>query len=475
MLFNSFIFLFAFLPVVLAGAYVLARWSPLAVAWLLAASLVFYGWWDRWAVPVLLVSIGFNYLVARRIEASGGKGRSWWLAAGVSGNLAALAFYKYRVFILGNLDGLLGTTTLPPAAALPLGISFFTFTQIAFLVDLKRREATVPALPRYGLFVTFFPHLIAGPLYHHAQVMPQFSRPGAFRLAGTDFVAGLDLLAIGLFKKCVIADSLAPYADIVFGDAGKGIVPGTAAAWAAILCYTFQIYFDFSGYSDMAMGLARMLGIRLPANFEAPYRAANIVEFWRRWHMTLSAFLRDYLYIPLGGNRHGKARRYVNLLATMSLGGLWHGAAWTFVLWGALHGLMLCVNHFFHAVFPVRAAGWPRKGSGIALTFTAVALGWVLFRAPDIPSAVKIYTAAFGHGVAGAEVPIDVMVKLAVAALVAFALPVSWKAVERVHAPVVAAAPRAGLAFGVISGILLFAAIKAMNRETPSPFLYFNF
>jgi D-alanyl-lipoteichoic acid acyltransferase DltB (MBOAT superfamily) len=359
------------------------------------------------------------------------------------------------------------------AAPLPLGISFFTFTQIAFLVDLHRREASRPDAPRYALFVTFFPHLVAGPLYHHAQVMPQFEAPNAFRARPDHLAAGLDLLVLGLFKKCVIADHLAPFANAMFDAASRGEAPGTVMAWAGILAYTFQIYFDFSGYSDMAMGLARMLGVRLPVNFDAPYRAASIVEFWRRWHMTLSAFLRDYLYIPLGGNRFGPARRYANLMVTMLLGGLWHGAAWTFILWGGVHGAMLCANHLWHARFPAARAGPGRRLLGIAATFVAVALAWVLFRAPTLPAALVVYRAALAFAPTPGPWPVVASLYIAAAALMAFTLPVSWRFVEAQHDASRATTPRP--AFGLAVGALAFMAVDAMVRTTPAPFLYFNF
>jgi alginate O-acetyltransferase complex protein AlgI len=287
---------------------------------------------------------------------------------------------------------------------LPLGISFFTFTQIAFLVDVRSGIAREYSFVHYLLFVTYFPHLIAGPIIHHREVMPQFAAPETYRPRGDHFAIGLTLFTIGLAKKVLLADNLAEYADAVFDAARDGERPPLIAAWAGALSYTLQLYFDFSGYSDMAVGLSLLFGIRLPFNFDSPYKARNIAEFWRRWHMTLSRFLRDYLYIPLGGNRHGPARRYVNLFVTMVLGGLWHGASWTFVAWGALHGAYLVLHHGWR-----RWAGRAASGTGAApaaslpallLTFLCVVVGWVFFRAADFETArVMLLGMAGANGV----------------------------------------------------------------------------
>jgi D-alanyl-lipoteichoic acid acyltransferase DltB (MBOAT superfamily) len=272
---------------------------------------------------------------------------------------------------------------------LPVGISFYTFTQIAFLVDAYRGNVARYALPHYALFVTWFPHLIAGPILHHRDMIPQFEREQSKRPDPHLILCGVIFFAIGLFKKTCLADSIQPLVASAFGP---GVSPSFDQAWIGVLAYTFQLYFDFSGYSDMAIGISLMFGIFLPLNFNSPYKAVSIIEFWRRWHMTLSQFLRDYLYIPLGGNRRGPALRYVNLMITMLLGGLWHGAAWTFVVWGALHGAYLCINHawsnFGPAVSPrfARAANLP----AFILTFLCVVVAWVFFRADSIPSALLV-------------------------------------------------------------------------------------
>jgi alginate O-acetyltransferase complex protein AlgI len=280
---------------------------------------------------------------------------------------------------------------------LPLGISFFTFTQIAFLVDAYGFKARELSPMRYGLFVSYFPHLIAGPVLHHAEMMPQFADPRTSRFSFENVAIGLTIFFIGLFKKVILADGASVYVGPLFdAPASADLV----AAWFGVLAYTVQIYFDFSGYSDMAIGLSRLFGVRLPLNFHSPYKAANIIEFWRCWHMTLSRFLRDYLYIPLGGNRKGTVRRYANLLATMLLGGLWHGAGWTFVIWGGLHGIYLVVNHLWHAMR--RALGLTGTagvtGAIVArtVTFLCVMFAWVFFRATSLPTAVVIIKGMVG-------------------------------------------------------------------------------
>jgi alginate O-acetyltransferase complex protein AlgI len=398
MLFNSYAFLFLFLPAVLAGAFLLSRHrTHLAAAWLVLASLFFYGWWDPRYVPLLAGSIIFNHLAGETIVRRGGKeGRRTFgvLCAAIAANLAVLGYFKYAGFFIASVSTLVGAGMRIEAIVLPLGISFFTFTQIACLVDVYRAPVRYRFVP-YALFVSYFPHLIAGPILHHREMMPQFDGPAAYRLNYANLAAGVTLLAIGLFKKTVLADGIAPYAGPVFEQAPRGYAPGSLEAWGAAFAFGLQLYFDFSAYSDIAVGLSKMLGIRMPANFDSPYKATSIIEFWRRWHMTLSRFLRDYLYIPLGGNRHGALRRYASLGVTMLLGGLWHGAAWTFVIWGAVHGMFLMINHGWRALrgrFPP-GPGWIVRTEGALaalLTFVAVFAAWVLFRAEDLPSALSI-------------------------------------------------------------------------------------
>ncbi len=402
MLFNSYIFIFAFLPVTLLVFFLLGHAGRLQVAsaWLVLMSLVFYGWWNPVYLGLIGASMVFNYQVGvalgRRTGGSAPARRL--LALGVGADLLLLAYYKYANFFVDNWNALGGAPIGLGEIVLPLGISFFTFTQIAYLVDAYRCEAREYNPLHYALFVTYFPHLIAGPILHHSEMMPQFDKSSIYRFNVEHFTAGCVYFLMGLFKKVVIADSISAFASPVFGAAAAGGTLSAADAWGGALAYTFQLYFDFSGYSDMAVGLAMMMGVRLPLNFNSPYKATNISDFWRRWHMTLSRFLRDYLYIALGGNRRGAGRRYVNLFLTMLLGGLWHGAGWTFVIWGALHGLYLIVNHAWQALTRGRVEGSiAARSAGRLLTFLAVVVGWVFFRAEDVPSALRIL-AAMMHG-----------------------------------------------------------------------------
>lgn len=406
MLFNSYPFLFLFLPVVFLGFFQIARYSRyLAASWLFAASLFFYAWWNPAYVGLLLVSILFNYavgMVLSTYHAAGNRKRlKWTLGLGIGADLGLLAYYKYANFFVENANTVLDAGWQIEPIILPLGISFFTFTQIAFLVDAYRGEVKEANFIHYGLFVTYFPHLIAGPVLHHKEMMPQFAVPATYRVNWENLSVGLTIFGIGLFKKVVLADGIAPYASPVFATAAAGGALTLAEAWGGALAYTFQLYFDFSAYSDMAIGLSRLFGVKLPLNFNSPYKAVNIIDFWRRWHMTLSRFLRDYLYFPLGGNRKGPTRRYVNLMVTMLLGGLWHGAGWTFVVWGALHGFYLIVNHGWHQVR--KALGHDLKRStplgrllAMSLTFLVVVVGWVFFRAESFDAALAMLNGMAG-------------------------------------------------------------------------------
>lgn len=394
MLFNSYLFIGLFLPITLIGFFLIAKASHIMAAlWLGLASLFFYGWWDPRYVGLLLLSIVFNFAVGRAIsrqrERSASRQAKFVLIAGIGCNLLLLFYYKYTDFFISSLNHALHTQFPLLELVLPLGISFFTFTQIAFLVDTYRGEAKEYDPVHYLFFVTNFPHLIAGPILHHKEIMPQFENPSCYRINWEDIAVGLTIFSIGLAKKVLIADEISQYVGPVFDGTSN---PHLFLAWGAALAYTLQLYFDFSGYSDMAIGLARMFGIKFPLNFDSPYKAQNIIEFWRRWHMTLSRFLRDYLYIPLGGNRLGPVRRHINLLATMVLGGLWHGAGWTFVAWGALHGMYLIINHAWqtvrssaHSASTHRPRFW-----AWALTFLAVVVSWVFFRAKNLDVAIDI-------------------------------------------------------------------------------------
>jgi D-alanyl-lipoteichoic acid acyltransferase DltB (MBOAT superfamily) len=386
MLFHSPPFLLGFLPVFLVGFFLLGRFAGhrWVLGWMLAASLFFYGWWNPVFVLLPAGSILGNYAIASRIRRSEARAARRWLASGVALNLFLLGWFKYADFLLHSV--------MPHAPALgiflPLAISFFTFQQIMFLVGTARGECTECGLLPYAGFVAFFPHLIAGPIVRPRDIVPQLMAPGFARLRGENISAGATLLLLGLAKKLVLGDTFGRFADIGFDAAAHGAVLSFVEAWYATLAYSLQIYFDFSGYSDMAVGLARMLNVRFPANFASPYQARSIAEFWRRWHITLGWFLRDYLYIPLGGSRCGEARRTANLMLTMLLCGLWHGAAWSFVLWGGLHGLYLVLQR----AWPIRLPGWLAQ----ELTLLAVVVAWVPFRADGLYTAWSMLRAMLG-------------------------------------------------------------------------------
>jgi D-alanyl-lipoteichoic acid acyltransferase DltB (MBOAT superfamily) len=484
MLFNSHVFIFIFLPLTLIGYYGLQRLSSrsqLPMVWLLAVSIFFYGWWEIRYLVLLAVSITANFIAGKMVFRSGA--RKWWLAAGVTFNLVLLAYFKYAYFLAENFGELLGRNWTIGEITLPLAISFFTFQQITWLVDISRSRATVPSYLRYALFVSFFPQLIAGPIVHHGEMMPQFDRRNTRIATMGHLNIGLTLFTIGLFKKVVLADQFALFATPVFDAAGQGTTLSMLEAWAGTLSYSFQLYFDFSGYSDMAVGLARMVGIVLPLNFFSPYRAANIREFWQRWHITLSRFLRDYLYIPLGGNRASVARVSSNILITMLIGGLWHGAAWTFVAWGGLHGLFLLAHRCFRFLRG-ESTGHSRMGrmAGVLLTFLAVTLAWVLFRAESFSAAMVVYKGLFG--LSGFSVPEGTRALAWIVAGGAICL-FAPNAYEFMAAQQPALIPpqiklrqslvhwRASIAWAVAFAMLFSWAVLSMNRV--SEFLYFQF
>ncbi|GGC07208.1 MBOAT family O-acyltransferase [Pseudoduganella buxea] len=510
MLFNSHAFLFGFLPVVLLAYFAAARrGGDAANAVLAAASLFFYGWWDVRYLPLLLASIAINYGCSLRIRAAAGQARSRWLAAAVAANLALLGWYKYAGFFAQAAGQLTGWQVPLVHIVLPVGISFFTFTQIAFLVDTARGLVHESRFLHYLLFVTYFPHLVAGPVLHHREMMPQFADPANLAPRAANFAIGGSIFVIGLAKKVLVADSLAPHANVLFA-APEGV--SLLVAWGGVLAYTFQLYFDFSGYSDMAIGLSRLFGVRLPLNFDSPYKAVTITEFWRRWHMTLSRFLRDYLYVPLGGNRKGPLRRHVNLLATMLLGGLWHGAGWNFVIWGALHGVYLVVAHGWSALrerLGCNGAGRAWRLCAWALTFGAVCVAWVFFRAPDVAGALAILRGMVGaEGVAlpaaigmrlgglqqvleglgvswylgGGTRLVETWSWVALGAVLALAMPNTQQIMRRWE-PALDARPAQGgpgwLAWqpgrrqAVVLGVLAVLSVLSLNQ--PSDFLYFQF
>ncbi|MFV0442509.1 MAG: MBOAT family O-acyltransferase [Planctomycetaceae bacterium] len=404
MLFSSYEFLLLFLPLTLLGFAVCRRINAAAArVWLLAASAVFYGVWSLPYLGLLSGSIAVNFALGRwlgHLTPGSRPGRAV-LSLGVVFNLGLLGWFKYAGFLVESAADLFGTSWSLGPIILPLAISFFTFQQLAFLVDAYRSHTPTGSFVDYALFVLFFPQLIAGPIVQHSDILPQLKDDRRLRLRWESVAMGIALFVVGLFKKVVIADSLAPTADAVFELAASGSLVSTADAWLGTLAYTLQLYFDFSGYSDMAIGLGWLFGLRLPQNFNAPYQAVNIIDFWRRWHITLSQFLRDFLYIPLGGNRGTQGRRYANLFITMLLGGLWHGAGWTFILWGGLHGLYLTANHAWRAVVQRAACSWTGSlGWRVAArgtTFLAVMAGWVVFRADSLPAAGNVLGGLIGR------------------------------------------------------------------------------
>ncbi|MCH7225714.1 MBOAT family O-acyltransferase [Haloferula sp. A504] len=392
MIFNSYTYLLLFLPIALLGFSLAARIHLRAgFGWLVLCSLFYYGWWnpnpnEPWTPVYVFLILGScvgNFICGNAITRSRGTptGKAI-LTAGVVANLGLLAYFKYTGFLAQVLQHFTGWPGSIPTVVLALGISFFTFQQIAYLVDAWRGETEEHRFTDYMLFVSFWPQLIAGPIVHHKEMLPQFQREAWRNHRWVDASVGVTIILIGLFKKVVIADNAAPIANAIFGLAGSGTrEPTMLEAWSGATAYSMQIYFDFSGYTDMAIGAARLFGIRLPLNFHSPYKATSIIEFWRRWHITLSRFLRDYLYIPLGGNRCGKSRRYFNLLITMIIGGFWHGAGWTYLLWGLLHGLYLCVNHAWITLRKRLSLPPIPKPVAVLLTFFFVLLAWVPFRA----------------------------------------------------------------------------------------------
>ena len=406
MLFNSYLFIFLFLPVALLVFFILGKCkTPVEqMVWLAAWSCLFYAYWKPIYLLVLMTSVGVNYAVAGSLMQQ--KNRLIF-TAGILFNILVIAYFKYTGFLVANFNALTSANLHFHTVALPLGISFITFQKIAYLVDVYRGKVVERNFLRYLVFISFFPQLIAGPIVHYNPLMSQFSQQHPKKLRYENMGIGLTLFIIGLAKKVLIADTLASYADSAFGASMASVHLTFVESWIGVLAYTFQIYFDFSGYSDMAIGLARMFGIRLPVNFNSPYKSANIIDFWRRWHMTLSHFLRDYIYIPLGGNRKGEIRKFVNLLATMLIGGLWHGANWTFIIWGGIHGGLLTINHLWCEC--CAKMGWRSYTENVAyrfaarsLTFLLVALAWVFFRIQSTAGVKFILTGmsgVYGFGV----------------------------------------------------------------------------
>ena len=403
MLFNSYEFIFAFLPISFFLFWFLSRFgvNHIAIFWLIVCSFFFYGWWNPSYIFLLFLSIVLNYKIGTFLSnLKEEKSKNIILFIGVFFNLSMIGYYKYYNFFISVTNGLFKSHFQDINVILPLAISFFTFQQIAFLIDARNDINTKYSFMDYLFFVSFFPQLIAGPIVHHKEIIPQIKNELSTRVSLSHFNIGLTIFFFGLFKKVVIADRIASYSTPIFLASDQGILLNFFEAWIGALAYTFQLYFDFSGYSDMAIGIARMFTIRLPLNFNSPYKAQSIIDFWRRWHITLSRFLRDYLYISLGGNRKGLLRRYLNLMITMVLGGLWHGAGWTFILWGALHGAYLVVNHLFIKTKkyfnPFFYSCLIFRSLSVIVTFLCVVVAWVFFRSNSIAGALNIIKSMTG-------------------------------------------------------------------------------
>ncbi len=469
MVFSSSIFLFAFLPLSLAG-YLLAKTTRLRNVWLLVASLVFYAWGESFYVLVLLASILANWLIALVLDRHRSLG---WLSFGVVINLGLLGFYKYANFIVDNVNVVLQFSGLPALIAepvhLPLGISFFTFQAISYLVDVYRRDAAVQRrITDVALYISLFPQLIAGPIVRYASIEKQISQR-SFDLA--NFAAGARRFTVGLAKKVLIANVLGETADNIFGLDS----PGASAAWLGIVCYTLQIYFDFSGYSDMAIGLGRMFGFRFNENFNYPYIATSIRDFWRRWHISLSSWFRDYVYIPLGGSRHGATRTAINLLLVFLLCGLWHGASWSFVVWGLFHGTFLSLERLFGCA----ARTLPLRVLAHAYVILTVMVGWVFFRATTLGDATEYLMAMAGLSSAVgydalAQSHINTRVLLTLIVGVVLATPVARAVLTTLDAPGAKIATLSLARDTVLVGLFILSAMS-IAAGTYNPFIYFRF
>ena len=397
MLFHSYGFIFIFLPITFFIYFYLnnKKATIASKGFLVASSLCFYSWWNLLYLPILLGSIIGNFIIgtclSREYKATFFNKKSL-LIAGVAGNIALLGYFKYADFLIANVNFALRSDLPLFDLVLPLAISFFTFQQIAYLVDSYKGETKEYSFLNYTLFVTFFPQLIAGPIVHHKEMMPQFIKIKNKIKNYHNIALGLFIFSIGLFKKTIIADTFAIWANDGF-DASETL--SMVEAWGASLSYTFQLYFDFSGYTDMAIGLALLFNIALPANFNSPYKANNIQDFWRRWHITLGRFLKDYIYIPLGGNRKHRFQTYSNLLATFIIGGIWHGAGWTFIFWGFLHGMALVIYALWHKT-GLKIWHW----LAWFLTFNFINITWVFFRAEEWEDAIKVLSGMFSLDIA---------------------------------------------------------------------------
>ncbi len=466
MLFNSYIYIFIFLPLTFFIYFYLntKRLTEASRVFLVFSSLVFYSWWNILYLPILFSSLLFNYAIGNALSQQIKKSRNTFskksiLIFGICANMVLLGYFKYADFFIENFNFVFDRNVDLLHLALPLAISFFTFQQIAYLVDSYRKETKEYNFLNYAVFVTFFPQLIAGPIVHHKEMMPQFANTRNKVMNYKNIAMGLSIFTIGLFKKVVIADTFAIWATAGFDNS---ITLNFLEAWATSLSYTFQLYFDFSGYTDMAMGAALLFNIKLPINFNSPYKAKNIQDFWRRWHITLSRFLKDYIYIPLGGNRKGNFKTYNNLMITFILGGIWHGAGWTFIFWGFLHGFALVIYKV-----------WSKLGLKVwaciawFITFNFINIAWVFFRAKEWDDAMKVLIGMFGLN--GMELTSCCSDKMVYPMIMLSLLVVVWA--KNSNEILLIIKPTKW--YGMTIGLLFAISVLAMTRV--SEFLYFNF
>jgi D-alanyl-lipoteichoic acid acyltransferase DltB (MBOAT superfamily) len=456
MLFQSQEFALLFLPISVIGYYLVARSAAARQYFLIAISLFFYGWWDVRFIPLLISQIWFTWLLARAQERTG---RNEWLVLGIVLNLYSLATFKYLDFLIGSIEGAIGTTLPRAHLVLPIGISFFSFQLISYMADRMRKDAPIYGLRPFALFVLLFPHLISGPIVRHNELVPQFDEDPRREGIWARISLGLFLFTIGLAKKVLLADRLAQVADQLFAQA-RTLQLNFGEAWSATLAFTFQLIFDFSGYTDMAIGIALLFGILLPENFRRPYLSTDLREFWQRWHITLSHFIRDYLYIPLGGSRTGPVRYVCAVMVAMGICGLWHGAGWTFMAWGLWHGAGLVV-----------CRGWkslkrPLPGAiGWAMTMVFVIVGWVVFRAADFQTTASILGSL--AGAAGFDGRLQVPALITIAALVSVLVPSTHEIRDMRPMPW----PSIAVATAVLAGYCLLE----VGNGPPLNFVYFQF
>jgi alginate O-acetyltransferase complex protein AlgI len=512
MLFNSPVFIFAFLPIVLLGFYSLARWNARAAAgWLALSSFVFYGWWNPAFLIILSGSILFNFAVSvvLRAVADQPRGRNLVLAFGVTTDLLVLFYYKYLAYVISVFASLGLSSSAPPSIILPLGLSFFTFTQIGYLVDCAQGEAREKGFVEYILFVSFFPHLIAGPILHHREIMPQFARVETYEFRWASLATGSAIFFLGLAKKVVLADSL-------IGPVNSGFLHpaqlGVADSWLTAIGYSLQLYFDFSAYSDMAIGLAYMFNVRFPLNFNSPYKSRSIIEFWQRWHMTLTRYLTLYVYNPLAiyiarrrariagpGTSLPRGQKTLSAFVpsivfptftTMLIAGIWHGAGFQFVIFGLLHGFYLIVNHAWRMFGPARSkAKGPKVESWLAvilqtsLTYMAVVIADIFFRATSVNNAVAVISGMLGFGAGGADTAWTGrnLLSLVLCGMIAFGTPNIYQLMRGYPValghvkPVSDLLPRWQPSRGWAIGMGIVAAFAIANLWNVSEFIYFQF